>query len=172
MLQNLMIVNLHTNMSEDEIEECMKDMAPVCWTAKTGFFVCMAGYDNDKRELWQIPEIASFFKILVRKGFISFLEVSSSAKGVTRLGEQDGTPGFGALEVWMIANGMMGNGRTDIEKSEMLAFFDVLDKANATSEVIVGKGGITAPKRKGFQKSYNLCDGQQKFKGMPKWNTK
>lgn len=168
MLQNLMIMNLHTEMGEEEIEEAMKDMAPICKSTKTGFFVCVDGYENDKRDLWQIPEVASFFKMLIRKGFISFLEVSSSAKGVTRLDSSPlGCPGFGALEVWMIANEKMSKGRTDIERVEMLAFSEVLDKANATSRVIVG-----TPKRKGFQKSYNLCDGQQKFKGMPKWNTK
>ena len=170
MLQNLMIMNLHTDMGEEEIEEAMKDMAPICAATKTGFFICVDGYENDKRELWQIPEVASFFKMLICKGFISFLEVSSIAEGITRLDKDVtdiGFPGFGALEVWMIANGKMGKGRTDIERSEIVKFLFTLNKSNEVSQIV-----LKSPKRKGFQKSYNFCDGQQKFKGMPKWNTK
>ena len=66
----------------------------------------------------------------------------------------------------MIANGMMGNGRTDIERSEMVNFLKDLEKSNEVSQVT-----LNMPKRKGFQKSYSFCDGQQKFKGMPKWNS-
>jgi hypothetical protein len=155
-------------MGEEEIEEAMKDMAPICSATETGFFVCITGYDNDKRELWQISEVESFFKMLIHKGFISFLEASSSLDGVTRLDESQvkGFPGFGAFEIWMIANGKMKKGKNNIEHSDVIAFLNVLDKANVIGEAIVG-----TPKRKGFQKSYNLCDGQQKFKGMPKWNS-
>lgn len=169
-MQNLMIMNLHTGMTQHEVEEAMKDMAPVCTSMKTGFFVCLDGYENDKRELWQIPEVASFFKMLIRVGFISFLEVSSSAEGITRLTKKQtdiGTPGFGALEIWMIANNKMGNGKTDIEREEMKGFLAALEQSNKTAALVT-----SSPKRTDFKKTYTFCDGQQKFKGGPKWNTK
>lgn len=165
-----MIMNLNLEMTQHEIEEAMKDMAPMCLSTKTGFFICVDGYENDKRELWQIPKVASFFKMLIRVGFISFLEVSASAEGVTRLEKNVtdiGFPGFGALEVWMIANNKMGKGRTDIGREEMIEFFAVLDKANKDSSLV-----FKSPKRADFKKTYTFCDGQQKFKGIQKWNTK
>jgi len=169
-MQNLMIMNIHIGMEDAEIEEAMKDMAPICHATKTGFFICVDGFENDKRELWQIPEVATYFQKLFEKGFVSFLEVSSTAEGLTRLDKDItslGFPGFGALEVWMIAKHMMGNGRTDIERSEMKRFFLDLDRANAASGAVLAK-----PKREGFKKTYNVCDGQNSFKGFQKWNTK
>jgi hypothetical protein len=163
-------MNLTSKMSEAEIEEAMKDMAPVCHATKTGFFICVDGYEEDPRELWEIPEVATFFQRLVSSGFISFLEVSATAEGLTRLDKEItsiGFPGFGALEVWMISKGMMHAGRTDIDRAEMKKFISDLDAANAKSRVVVSK-----PKQEGVKKTYNLCDGQQKFTGSKKWNTK
>lgn len=169
-MQNLMIMNLHVNLSDAEIEEAMKDMAPVCQTTQTGFFVCVDGYEHDQRELWEIPEVKSFFQKLVKCGFISFLEISATAEGLTRLDKEItsvGFPGFGALEVWMIAKGMMHKGRTDIVQKDLRKFIADLDVANVASKEVVSK-----PKQEGVKKTYNVCDGQQKFKGFKKWNTK
>lgn len=169
-MQNLMIMNLNVGLSDEEIEEAMKDMAPVCKATQTGFFICVDGYEKDARELWEIPEVAVFFRKLVSSGFISFLEISATAEGLTRLDKEItsvGFPGFGALEIWMIAKGMMHAGRTDIDQKDMRRFISDLDNANAVSRTVVAK-----PKQEGVKKTYNVCDGQQKFKGFQKWNTK
>lgn len=175
-----MIVNLTDKMTDAEIEDAMKDMCPVCQATQTGFFICIDGYENDRRELWEIPEVASFFGRLVNSGFIAFLEVSVT-EGLTRLGKEItslGYPGLGALEVWMIAKKLMHAGSTDIERKEMIKFIDDLEVANAKSRIVVSK-----PKRgnKPSLDTYTLTlktkltcsvkDGQQKFRGS-KWNTK
>lgn len=158
-MQNLMVTNLSVQMTDSEIEEAMKDMAPVCQSTQNGFFVCIDGYEEDPRELWQIPEVKIFFQKLISSGFIAFLEVSATAEGLTRLDTNLGCPGFGALEIWMIANDMMYSGRKEIRQNELRRFFADLENANAKSRIVV-----SLPK--------NVCDGQQKFQGFKTWNTK
>jgi hypothetical protein len=95
---------------------------------KSGFLLTIGGYENDPRELWEIPEMKNFGSRLVRIGFISLLELSTQFKR-----QKDPDPMYGltlgALEVWAISKGILSNAYVINNKNYML-FLDDLSKAN------------------------------------------
>jgi hypothetical protein len=62
---------------------------------------CVAGFDDDPRDLWKIPEARAFARRLMALGFGSFLDPSSLCQG-----DKDIARGLGLLEVHMIAEGL------------------------------------------------------------------
>jgi len=90
--------SLTTDMTDDEIKECIHRMHPRAVKSGQGFLLTISGYDRDPRDLWEIPNDITFFNKLIDIGFLSVLAINAQAV-------MPGTPGFGAMEVWMIATG-------------------------------------------------------------------
>lgn len=126
-----MTLSLYSDMSDEEIRDCIRESLPVAKAKQCGFCLSVGGYDDDPRELWQIPETKSFFKRLVSLGLISCLEVSTTAK---ELAKMPGLPGFGALEVWMCATEKMGVGDNSVGEKEMKEFLSTLERSNSIAE--------------------------------------
>jgi len=58
-----------------------------------GYAILVGGYDDDPRELYQIPEVIDLFKRVIKSGLLSVLEVSTSIG-------KDFAGALGALEIW------------------------------------------------------------------------
>lgn len=138
---DLMCISLYTKMNNNELKECIQKMAPMCHNNAQGFCLTVAGYDEDSRELWEIPDVIRFMKKLCDIGFISVLEVATSCpelasaafKTVSGTGQP---PGFGALEVWMCATNRLGDGKTDIDQPTMNLFLAELQSSNRKCQAI------------------------------------
>ncbi len=90
--------SLTPDMTDDELKECIHRMYPKAVNSEQGFLLTISGYDQDPRELWEIPEVITFFNRLIDIGFLGLLALNAQTV-------MPGTPGFGAAEVWMVATG-------------------------------------------------------------------
>jgi hypothetical protein len=139
---DIMFLSLNADMTDNEIKDCIQNMIPVCMANRRGFCLTLGGFDNDSRELWQIPEAIQFMKKLCNIGFISVLEVSTTSPDLIReefrifADGKNGIGGFGALEVWMCATEIMGLGQTELDQATLEAFRRDLDIANEKSAKI------------------------------------
>lgn len=171
---DLMCLSLYSDMTDDEIKECVQEMIPICRKRQRGFCLSIGGYDEDPRELWQIPEAVGFMQRLVKLGLISALEVSTtSADLLPKEYKTDKLPGFGALEIWMCATNRMGKGDNDIDLPTFQLFRRELDAANIVADNICKE----PPYRTGLKKNAyptQVADGQVKYHGfnkdrIPRW---
>lgn len=134
---DVMILVLGHNMTDDEIKDCIQQMMPVCFVKSSGFCLSISGFDQDERELWQIPEVIVFMKRLVNIGLIAGLEVSTQCPDLVRKEFMlKSLPGFGALEIWMAATGKLNNGDNSISQETMASFFKELNTANSKAKTI------------------------------------
>lgn len=128
-----MFMALSTDMTDDEIKACIHDMHPVCMANKQGFILTISGYDDDPRDIWDIPEAVQFAKRLIDIGLVSYLETAT-----IELSEQLGTfVGFGALELWMVATGRMKIGNNMITPKEIKQAYEVQLACNKKCEEIL-----------------------------------
>lgn len=160
---DIMILALGHNMTDDEIKDCIQQMMPICITRGSGFCLTVSGFDEDKRELWQIPEAIAFMKRLVDIGLIAGLEVSTQCPDLVRKEfGLESLPGFGALEIWMGGTGRLSSGNNDITQETMTTFFEALNIANAKAKAICQE----PPYKTGRQ---YIPDGSTRH-ACPKWN--
>ena len=126
MSDNKQIIALSIDTPLESITAMYSSLYEQLVKSESGFFLSIAGFDDDPRELWQIPEVVEFFKNLIEIGFITLLvpDIIDIPKG-KRLG-------LGALEVWMYVN-HNGEFELDIEKYRN-EFFPALMKSNETLE--------------------------------------
>lgn len=134
---DLMCLSLPVDLTDEQIKECVQGMMPVCFKRRQGFCLSISGFDFDSRELWQIPEAISFMQKLVKFGVISGLEVTTTIPELmAEHWEGKKLPGFGAIEVWMCANGMLASGKTEVDGKIFKKFSEVLTRANQVADAI------------------------------------
>lgn len=167
---DVMCLSLYIDMTDDEIKDCIHQMMPVCRIKETGFCLTIGGFDQDSRDLWEIPEVLEFYRRLVKFGFISCLEVSTTADGLAKM---PGLPGFGALEVWMCAKGLMVRGKKDVTQDQLRQFHEALEEANKVSTAILKEPcPNTGMRSKAYPTQVN--DGPVRYTGfnksrVPRW---
>lgn len=122
-----MIVQLNAVESKDELVQMMVELYPKAIEANQGFHLTIGGYDDDPRELYEIPEVIEFFKLLVEIGFLSTLTVSTHLE---LEGETPDRLGIGALEVWLMANGHLTKGIREIDFTKFENFMSFLNESN------------------------------------------
>jgi hypothetical protein len=97
------LVEIRVSTTDEELVEMMAGMAKALSSAtqRRGFVLTVGGYDDDPRELDQIPEVVNLLKRIYSTGLIAFLEGFTMIEKLTNpLYFQ---VGFGAFEVWHIA---------------------------------------------------------------------
>ena len=95
----LLLVTVTPNDSDMDIAEQISIMRNAR-TKETEIRCVIGGYDDDPRELWQIPEVQAFCQRLMQSGFVSHLN----------LGNAPGQPlfgGWGAAEVYLCSEGRL-----------------------------------------------------------------
>jgi hypothetical protein len=131
---DIYVFTLELSETNEAIQDFMHTMKSLREIQKDALIVCsIYGFDEDPRELHEIPEVRGFCRRLVSVGFISYLDYAS-----TLLPEERQTaPGLGAFEVWACGEGIMRNG---LEFTENLSarFNLVLRRANAAADKTCG----------------------------------
>jgi hypothetical protein len=80
------------------------------------------GFNDDPRELGDIPEARELCRRLVALGYVSFLDVITSAKGFPTY---NGGRTLGAFEVWRIARDEVHEvGLVEIDTTDLLRFVE------------------------------------------------
>ena len=88
----------------EEMIDMMRTMKHVR-ESKWDHIICMiSGYDDDPRELWQVPEVRAYTRRLFTTGFVAYLDVFASMNP-----DPDTCPivrsGFGSGELWLVMGG-------------------------------------------------------------------
>ena len=124
--------------TNEELVEMMRQMRAARQAGVDAVICCVSGFENDPRELWQIPEVRAFFRRLVTHGFISWLDVFAG------MNPDPNTPevlrmGFGACEVWLISEGVdIGAADITLTATVLEDLKAVLHIANEVSDAMIG----------------------------------
>jgi hypothetical protein len=80
------------------------------------------GYDDDPRELWEIPEVNPHFRRLVDFGLIAILARSTTIRALGAPAWMAGIPALGAFEVWLYGHGLLQTGRNKLPEALVKTF--------------------------------------------------
>lgn len=126
-----------TDMTDAELHECIHKMRPRVTESKTGFLLTISNYDDDPRDLWEIPEAVAFCKRLIDIGMGSMLDLSSAMYA-----QKLGLPavGFGLIEVMYMAEGRIKKrGSYDISVEDVNRAAKLYEESNIKVEAILAK---------------------------------
>jgi hypothetical protein len=103
----------------------------------------ITGFDNDRRELGEIPEVRAFCRRLVGRGFIAWLDLSTSIEAYAPASVAGEWPAYhrlelGAFEVWAISEGHCQKPGTHALPVELLdQFRAALSTANQKADELL-----------------------------------
>jgi hypothetical protein len=119
----LTLVNVVTSVdqTDEELVTTARNVAGQVPGKTRLVILTISGYDDDPRELHEIPEAMGHLRRLVEFGFISILTRSGVLPELGGLG-MDQRFVYGALEVWAFAEGMNVGPRLDLSKSDVDRF--------------------------------------------------
>jgi len=132
---DLKVIALEVRQTNEDLQDMAHKLYPTMKNDEEGFFLTISGYDDDPRELWQIPETIDLCQRIVKTGLVALLNTSSQIKDLMpeRFQEIDGPgPGLGAFEVWIFGEGKMQPGGAVFGLDTMKDFYNMLDGANDT----------------------------------------
>ncbi len=99
--------------------------------------VCLVGgFNEDPRELCEIPEVRGFCRRLMGQGFASYLDPATTFPAGQKTGKA-----WGAFELWLCAEGLMKPGPTRLHLSVIDRFEAALKESNAIADQTVGAPG-------------------------------
>ena len=130
--KTMMTVPINSNLTNEQIVAVTLTVLK----GRPGFvgeFECycnFTSFDNDKRDVWEIPECRALCRRLVNLGFISCLSYLNLKRG---------RGAWGAFDVWLCAEGLMRR-ETKITPPIKAAFLKALDKANAVADAALSEG--------------------------------
>lgn len=102
------LILISPDMDEADIEEVFLSALPGVLSGDEPLVVRFSDYSQDPRELWQIERVIEQCQMIVRTGGISVLEVFPGMREAGRAKAGDGPGALGAIHIWAIANGQLG----------------------------------------------------------------
>lgn len=147
----LQVVAVEQTQTDDDLRRVMAGIDPIVKKNGMGFVLTISGWDNDPRDLWEIPEAIHLCKRLVDTGFISLLEVSTQS-GLKSDYMPDDCPGLGALEIWLMANGRVRKGQQYLDRNTVETFMNVWLSSNEVCAEGIAKVGANARVLEGQQR--------------------
>jgi hypothetical protein len=134
--QAVVVHNLKADVTDHEVVELMRHARKAQGDGCPSVTCCVAGYDDDPRDLGEVPEVVGPCRRLLNLGYVSFLTPFTSIPGL---------PGFnrgaslGAYEVWAIAKGLRGRaGRREVPAAQLEEFWADLRGINAVADRNLG----------------------------------
>ena len=108
MAEKVLLVELGIDASNNDIIDQMRIMKRARQEGLYDNVICtIRGFDDDRRELYDIPEVRAFCRRLVNLAFISYLDfvttIVADAPEVVK-------KGWGAAEVWLCGEGRFSTG--------------------------------------------------------------
>ena len=137
MNKDLAIFSPYVGASNEDILTMMRAMKALRESGSHCLVICLIdGFDDDPRDLWDIPEARAFCRRLVSLGFISWLEFAlcDPQTDIDKVAKD----GLGALEIWMIAEGKMHK-RTPLTLELVEGAKRAVMKSNRASDRAIGK---------------------------------
>jgi len=104
--KTLVVIEIHPSQSESELFDVVRlcsDQMDAMDAAGKNYLppvMVVGGFNDDPRELWQIPEAIDLLNRACRAGFLSILEPSVMLKSEV---PRKFTTAFGAMELWLVA---------------------------------------------------------------------
>ncbi len=135
----ILLCQIQKNETDESLRKRMIEMENILSknSFKTGFILTIDGYDRDSRELWEIPEVRTLTKRIVKIGLISLLDVSTTWR---RNEDPIYHMTFGALEMWAISKGFL-NSKYTLSKEQYKMFYNELLDANIACSKVTGWKG-------------------------------
>lgn len=131
----LAFYNVDVKMKDSEIRDMVKTGFEMCHKTGKGGLLSVDGYNEDPRDLWQIPEVINFAKKLCAMGVCSILELSTYLDPTWESTSNAGRP-FGAFELWLLAKEELGQTIQPPRVQELFARFCDQDLPKSNDYVI------------------------------------
>jgi hypothetical protein len=115
-----MVVGTALDQSDEDLIAQIRAVMEHCRRHPCHVVTSVWGYDDDPREVWEIPEVGAHLRRLVDFGFIAILVRSSTVRELGAPAYWVDCPAFGAFEVWAHGLGLFaGGGRLRMPMAEM-----------------------------------------------------
>ena len=102
---SILFVELGIDASNDDILDQMRKMKFCREDRSYSNIVCtVRGFSDDKRHLFEIPEVRAFCRRIVNLGFISYLDFTTTFDSSVPAIAKDA---WGAAEVWLCGEGRL-----------------------------------------------------------------
>jgi len=102
---SVLFVDLGIDATNDEIVDQMRTIKACREDGSYCHVVCsVRGFGDDKRSLFEIPEVRAFCRRVVNLGFISYLDFTTTFDTTVPAIAKDG---WGAAEVWLCGEGRL-----------------------------------------------------------------
>ncbi len=98
------IIAVDPILKDDELITLMAEALNNIEKGSRPITITISGFQNDSREIYNIPEVKAFCKRLLKIGFVSIQEVTTNFREIS---DAYNPYTLGAFEVWLLANGKM-----------------------------------------------------------------
>jgi hypothetical protein len=119
MSNDLNVLKVSANLGDKALNELLGLANAKCLKHRAAFWLVIEGFDEDPRELWDIPEAIDLIDRLVAFGFMTVLGVSV-----------DDFKLLGAYQIWVIHNRLMQGNAMPFTKELFTQFTSDLIKSN------------------------------------------
>lgn len=119
MPKNTYNIDMAVDDPVEEIRLAIQKALPLV-DAFDGVTITIRGYGNDPRELWEIPEVETFAKLLVAEGMLGIMNAHPDMLTA---------PWIGALGLYLMSKGLMPKNNS-VSREEMNRYFEAIDAGN------------------------------------------
>ena len=131
----VLFVELGIDATNDDILDQMKTMKACREDGSYGHVVCtVRGFGDDKRSLFEIPEVRAFCRRVVNLGFISYLDFTTTFDESVPAIAKDA---WGAAEVWLCGEGRL-RGQVPLTEELLDELKRVVCESNGKADAALG----------------------------------
>src|ERR1017187_6764636 len=138
MQKNVLFVDLGIDASNDDILDQMRKMKSCREDRSYDHVVCtVRGFSDDKRNLFEIPEVRAFCRRVVNLGFISYLDFTTTFDSTVPSIAKDA---WGAADAWLCGEGRL---RSQMPLTEELLdeLRQIVCESNEKADAAIGPMG-------------------------------
>ena len=135
MPKNVLFVELGIDATNDDILVQMRKMKACREDGSYGHVVCtVRGFAEDKRNLFEIPEVRAFCRRVVNLGFISYLDFTTTFDSTVPVIAKDA---WGAAEVWLCGEGRLRK-QVPLTEELLAELQEVVCESNGKADAAIG----------------------------------
>jgi len=135
MPKNVLFVDLGIDATNDDIVVQMPKMKACREDGSYGHVVCtVRGFSEDNRDLFEIPEVRAFCRRVVNRGFISYLDFTTTFDSTVPPIAKDA---WGAAEVWLCGEGRLRK-QMPLTLELVAELQEVVCESNGKADAVIG----------------------------------